>query len=129
VRQISTHLDRHTHLEEDVFYPAIRRLHTAKVENMVLEAYEEHHVVKTMARELCEADPRDERFSAKLTVLKELVAHHVEEEEQEMFKLAKKLGRDELEALGEELAVQADDGDEEGARASVRAAKTRRRVA
>ena len=70
-------------LEEDVFYPALRRLHAAKVENMVLEAYEEHHVVKTMTRELCEADPRDERFSAKLTVLKELVAHHVEEEEQE----------------------------------------------
>jgi hypothetical protein len=53
--------------------------------------------------ELPQVDPADERFHAKMTVLSELVEHHVEEEEEEMFKLAKKLGEDELEALGERM--------------------------
>jgi hypothetical protein len=38
-----------------------------------------------------------------MTVLSELVEHHADEEEKEMFKLAQKLGNDELEALGERM--------------------------
>jgi len=113
VREIVAKLEQHTRIEEEIFYPAVRRLGSSKAEDMILEAYEEHHVVKTMMRELCEADPNDERFAAKLTVLKELVEHHVEEEAQEMFKLAKKLGRDRLDALGEDLATRAADGEEQ----------------
>jgi hemerythrin superfamily protein len=129
VREIATRLDQHTRLEEDIFYPAVRRLGPAKAEDMILEAYEEHHVVKTMVRELCETDPDDERFAAKLTVLKELVAHHVEEEETEMFKLARKMGRAQLDALGDELASRAGEGGERDATPSRQAAKPRRRVA
>jgi hemerythrin-like domain-containing protein len=70
---------------------------------MVLEAYEEHHVVKLLLAELPRVNPEDERFEAKMTVLSELVEHHVEEEEKEMFKLAQKLGREELEELGEQM--------------------------
>ena len=129
IREIVAKLDQHTRLEEEIFYPAVRRLGSDKVEDMILEAYEEHHVVKTMMRELCEADPSDERFAAKVTVLKELVQHHVEEEEEEMFKQARKLGRDELEALGDELARRAGEGDERDATSPRRATKARRRVA
>jgi hemerythrin superfamily protein len=129
VREIVGHLDRHTRCEEEIFYPAVREVGSAKAEDMILEAYEEHHVVKTMMRELCDADSDDERFAAKVTVLKELVQHHVEEEEAEMFKLAKKLGRDQLAALGDELASMA--GEDGGPTSAGRgqAAKTRRRVA
>jgi hypothetical protein len=70
---------------------------------MVMEAYEEHHVVKLVLAELPRVNPEDERFEAKMTVLSELVMHHVEEEEKEMFKLAQKLGRNELESLGEQM--------------------------
>jgi hypothetical protein len=81
----------------------VRGLETRKAEEMVLEAYEEHHVVKLVLAELPRVNPEDERFEAKMTVLSELVEHHAEEEEKEMFKLAQKLGKGELEALGEQM--------------------------
>ena len=108
MNEISAKLTLHTKLEEEIFYPALRDAPTKKAEEMVLEAYEEHHVVKLVLAELPKADPEDERFEAKMTVLKELVEHHVEEEEDEMFKLADKLNDDELEALGDRMAQEAE---------------------
>jgi iron-sulfur cluster repair protein YtfE (RIC family) len=101
--QIATDLEAHMTIEEEMFYPAVRELGTRKAEEMVAEAYEEHHVVKLVLAELPQVDPEDERFEAKMTVLSELVQHHVEEEEDEMFTSAQKLGTDELEDLGERM--------------------------
>lgn len=101
--EIATALEGHTVIEEEMFYPAVRGLETQKAEEMVMEAFEEHHVVKLVLAELPQVDPEDERFEAKMTVLSELVEHHADEEEKEMFKLANKLGKDELEALGEQM--------------------------
>lgn len=101
--EISRSLEGHTLIEEEIFYPAVRGLETAKIEAMILEAYEEHHVVKLVLAELPRVNPEDERFEAKMTVLSELIEHHVEEEEKEMFKSAQKLGEDELQALGEQM--------------------------
>ena len=81
-------LQMHTTIEEEIFYPALREVESKKAEKMVNEAYEEHHVVKLVLAELPKVDPQDERFEAKMTVLSELIEHHVEEEESEMFKLA-----------------------------------------
>ena len=103
MNDIATALEGHTTIEEEMFYPAVRGLETQKAEEMVLEAYEEHHVVKLVLAELPQVDPGDERFEAKMTVLSELVEHHADEEEKEMFKTAQKLGKDELEALGERM--------------------------
>ena len=108
MNEIATALEGHTTIEEEMFYPAVRGLETQKAEEMVLEAYEEHHVVKLVLAELPEVDPEDERFEAKMTVLEELIEHHVEEEEDEMFKLADKIDDDELEALGERMAQEAE---------------------
>jgi len=101
--EIARALEGHTAIEEEIFYPAVREVESQKAEEMVLEAYEEHHVVKLVLAELPQVNPEDERFEAKMTVLSELVEHHVEEEEKEMFKLAQKLGKDELEELGEQM--------------------------
>jgi hemerythrin superfamily protein len=103
VDQIVTKLEMHTKLEEEIFYPAVREVRNKKAEEMILEAYEEHAVVKLVLAKLPEADPEDERFHAKITVLMELVEHHVEEEEKEMFKIAQKLGKEELLAIGEQM--------------------------
>jgi hemerythrin HHE cation binding domain-containing protein len=103
MNEMARSLEGHTLIEEEIFYPAIRGLETRKAEEMVLEAYEEHHVVKLVLAELPRVNPEDERFEAKMTVLSELIQHHVEEEEKEMFKLAQKLGRNELESLGEQM--------------------------
>jgi hypothetical protein len=72
--------------------------------DITLEAYEEHNVVKTLLAELDVLPKDDETWEAKLTVLKENVEHHVEEEEGEMFKKARKvLSTEQIEALGARL--------------------------
>ena len=84
VGRIIEALSVHAALEETVFYPAVR----AEVEaqnDQVLEALEEHHVVKWTLSELEDLDPDDERYAAKVTVLIESVRHHVDEEEHELF--------------------------------------------
>ncbi|HEU5196475.1 MAG TPA: hemerythrin domain-containing protein [Methylomirabilota bacterium] len=103
LNEIAIALEGHTVIEEEMFYPAVRGLETQKAEEMVLEAFEEHHVVKLVLAELPNVDPEEERFEAKMTVLSELVEHHAAEEEKEMFKVAQKLGKDELQALGKQM--------------------------
>jgi hypothetical protein len=105
-------LKLHMKIEEEIFYPAVREL-SEKAEEMIAEAFEEHHVVDLVLAELPGLDPEDERFEAKMTVLQELIEHHVKEEEKEMFKHAQKLGKEELDALGERMAAEAGEGEEE----------------
>src|SRR5687768_16456316 len=94
MEEIVSKLQLHMKIEEEIFYPAVQELETKKAAEMIMEAYEEHGVAKLVMAQLPEVDPEDERFDAKMTVFKELIEHHVEEEENEMFKLAKKLGDD-----------------------------------
>src|SRR5437868_6665121 len=101
--QIEEKLTHHMHIEENVFYPAVREIQTKKTEEMIPEAYEEHHVVKLVLAEFPDLDPEDEQFEAKMTVLDELIQHHVEEEESEMFQAAEKLGDARLKELGAEM--------------------------
>jgi hemerythrin-like domain-containing protein len=57
-----------------------------------------------LLEELATAPKDDEQWTAKFTVLKENIEHHVEEEEGEMFEKARKvLSKDEIEKLGERL--------------------------
>ena len=104
--ELASNLKLHMTIEEEIFYPAVQQLPAKKAEEMTLEAYEEHAVVKLVLAELPGVDPEDERFDAKMTVLSELIEHHVDEEENEMFKTAKKLGTAELNALGDRMAAE-----------------------
>ncbi|MEO7436374.1 MAG: hemerythrin domain-containing protein [Candidatus Binatia bacterium] len=111
--QIEEKLTQHMHIEENVFYPAVRELETKKTEEIVPEAYEEHNVVKMVLAGFPALDPEDERFEAKMTVLDELIQHHVEEEENEMFQAAEKLGDKRLKELGAEMEAMPPAGEEE----------------
>src|SRR5829696_4717724 len=95
-------LDIHAKIEESIFYPAIKQ--AAETREVVLEGFEEHHVVKMLLKEL-EAVPVDtEQWTAKLKVLQENVEHHVEEEEQEMFQKARQvLSEDDINRLGAQM--------------------------
>jgi hypothetical protein len=90
--EIEEKLKLHTFIEEEIFYPAVKELEARvkKAKEMVLEAFEEHHVVDLVLAELPKVDPAADTFEAKMTVLKELVEHHVQEEEHEMFPMAEK---------------------------------------
>ncbi|HYJ46502.1 MAG TPA: hemerythrin domain-containing protein [Pyrinomonadaceae bacterium] len=97
--QLKTELEIHAQIEEQIFYPAIKE--AEETHDITLEAFEEHAVVKQLLSELEELSKDDETWGAKLKVLQENVEHHVEEEEGEMFKSARKvLSREQIEALG-----------------------------
>ena len=103
VTQIIKELQVHTTIEEDVFYPAVRQA-DEKTAELVREGLEEHHVADTLMREIQALDVSDPQLEAKMTVLKENVEHHVEEEESEMFPgLQRSLGAEKLEELGERM--------------------------
>lgn len=97
--QLKTELDIHTRIEETIFYPALKNADETR--DITLEAFEEHKVVKTLLGELESLSKDKEEWTAKFTVLKENIEHHVEEEEGEMFPKARKvLGEDGAETLG-----------------------------
>lgn len=97
--QLKTELDIHAQIEEQMLYPLLKE--AKETHEITLEAVEEHNVVKQLLSELDELSKDDETWGAKLTVLKENVEHHVEEEEEEMFKDARKvLSKEQLEELG-----------------------------
>ena len=100
--RLKNELDVHARIEEEIFYPAIKD--EEETHEITLEAYEEHKVVKQLLAEL-EAEPKNtEEWKAKFTVLKENIEHHVEEEEGEMFKNARKvLSTEESAELGVRL--------------------------
>jgi hemerythrin superfamily protein len=101
VDRIIEELAVHAAVEEQVFYPAVRRA-VESAEDEVLESLEEHHIVKWTLSELGGMDPQDERFDAKVTVLIESVRHHMKEEEGDLFpKVRKTVSAAELKELGE----------------------------
>ena len=103
VPDICAALEQHARIEEEVFYPAVRAEVPDEVAE-VLEATEEHLIVKRLVAELTELSPDDETYEAKATVLAELVRHHVREEEDEMFpEVRSALGRKRLTELAEEM--------------------------
>ena len=93
----------HERIEEEIFYPALKEHPKAK--DIVLEGYEEHHVVDEIMGELEATPVTDETWGAKFTVMKENIEHHIEEEEGDMFKQARQVfDADELQQLGERVA-------------------------
>ena len=104
LQQIRAELIAHERMEEDVFYPALRA-GGEKAKEIVLEGYEEHHVIDVILDELLEVPEEAEHWEAKLKVLKENLEHHIEEEEGEMFTRARQaLGADRLAELGARMA-------------------------
>jgi hemerythrin superfamily protein len=96
---IKGELTIHEVIEEEIFYPELKSHPKAK--EIVLEGYEEHHVVDRLMGELEELPVDDEKWGAKAKVMKENIEHHIEEEEGEMFKKARQVfDADELEDLG-----------------------------
>ena len=103
---IEQELTIHTRIEEEIFYPAFREAARKKDDvKLYYEAVEEHHVVDMVLPEIKGTGAESDQFAAKAKVLKDLVEHHAEEEETEMFPRARKLmAQDELLRLGGEMA-------------------------
>lgn len=106
--KIEQELKVHTHIEEEIFYPAFKAAGNAEHKKIYFEALEEHRAVDDLVLpDLKKTDPTSEKFSGRAKVLKELIEHHADEEEQEMFKAARKaMSREELQELGERMETR-----------------------
>jgi hypothetical protein len=98
-KQALGELKVHAVLEEEIFYPTVRR---GVGQDIMNEADEEHHVAKVLIAELEEMDGRGDHYDAKFAVLAENVRHHIKEEESEMLPKAKSLDID-FAKLGQEM--------------------------
>ena len=85
-KKLKDELIPHMRAEEQAFYPALEQYEEAR--EVALEALEEHHVAEGVLNELSGMDMTDERWGAKLKVFQELIEHHIEEEESEVFDAA-----------------------------------------
>ncbi len=109
-RRAILELKIHTAIEEEIFYPAVRKalkkaIGKAETTELMDEADEEHHVAKLLIAELETMQASDDHWAGKFTVLSENILHHVKEEETEMFAKVRKLDLD-LEALGAEMMAR-----------------------
>ena len=87
--EISMKLTLHEEMEETHFYPELKREERAK--EIILEAYQEHHVMDVLIEEISALTPEAEEFHPKVTVLQENTEHHIEEEEGELFPKVRKI--------------------------------------
>ena len=103
--QICDELEAHTELEEKYFYPFAKEQLNRGEDKLVVEALQEHNVVKRLIKEIRRRYPEHEEFEAKMAVLIENVRHHIREEEETLFPaLMKKLAhKEDLDLLGEEM--------------------------
>lgn len=99
-------LAAHSEIEERIFYPSVL---ADKTEEELREAVEEHLAIKRLIADLLAMKPDDEQFDSKIQVMRELVDHHVEEEENKLFSMVETLGPDTLRSLGEMMITAYDE--------------------
>jgi hemerythrin superfamily protein len=103
--KICTALTVHATIEEEIYYPAF--LEATDEEDLHHEAAVEHAVAKRLIEDVEASGPDDDYFDAKVTVLSEMIKHHVKEEEQPDGLFAKSRQSEmDLDTLGEQLAAR-----------------------
>lgn len=109
LEKIRMELEVHTRIEEEIFYPAFREAgKKSDDEKLYFEAVEEHRAAGDLVLpDLLDTDVSSDAFGGRAKVLKELIEHHADEEEKEMFPRARKLlFNEQLEELGEKMAAR-----------------------
>lgn len=87
--QINYEMQLHMHAEEEYLYPVLEN--EEKTRDLILEAYEEHTVARDLMGKIDKSTQDEEKWLAKIKVLCDVFEHHVEEEEKDLFKLAKSI--------------------------------------
>jgi hemerythrin superfamily protein len=101
--QIKADLIMHEQMEETYLYPPLKE--EDRTEDLVLEAYEEHHLADLLIEEISRLRPSDEQWQPKIKVLQENIEHHIEEEEGQLFPKVRKLwDMDKRKRVGEQMA-------------------------
>ncbi|HEX4340483.1 MAG TPA: hemerythrin domain-containing protein [Polyangiaceae bacterium] len=124
--ELARDLASHMKIEQDIFYPTIRKVD----QDLVLESFEEHSLAEVALKRLLATSPDDPTFIPKVTTLKELIHHHVEEEEHDLFpKVEKKLGKEKNDELGAQMKTLFDETVEQSVASLLKGTKTTADVA
>lgn len=103
LQELKKELQEHEEIEESYVYPVLEG--KKLTHELAMEAYEEHHTVDVLLDELESVEFNDERWKAKLMVLKENLFHHIKEEEENLFVKAEKvLSEEELNTIQDNVA-------------------------
>jgi hemerythrin-like domain-containing protein len=107
-REIMSMLIAHSEAEQNVLYKKMQKSEDEKARSFVFEGINEHQIVEQQLKQMARArNKASEQWTAQLTVLKELVNHHVKEEESTGFSCARsEFDREELEKFGEQFRRQ-----------------------
>ena len=103
MEELADNLCAHAVIEEQLFYPTVKRSVDEDGVDLVLESFEEHALMKVALQRALATGIDEEPFKARVMTLKELVLNHVEEEEEELFPDVEKTINDETLSA---LAVQ-----------------------
>ena len=103
--EMATSLLAHAHAEDKVFYSALKKEGGDEGQELALEGEEEHKLVEQLVETLRKARRVDSHsWQARCKVLKDLVEHHVEEEESEFFdKAEEEFDKEQLEQMGQKF--------------------------
>jgi hemerythrin superfamily protein len=116
LEELADSLAAHMAIEHEFLYPAAKDVD----DEMVNESFEEHSLAEVALKRLIATDFEDEAFDARVTALKELIEHHVEEEEEQLFpKLEKAIDEDTLSSMGKAMKQRFDEVFEQGFAAAV----------
>jgi iron-sulfur cluster repair protein YtfE (RIC family) len=116
LEELANSLAAHMAIEQDIFYPMIKEVD----EDLVNESFEEHALAELALKRLLLTDPEDESFDARVTALKELIEHHVKEEEEELFpEVEKQIEADQLTEAGKTMKTRFDEVFAQGYEAAV----------
>jgi iron-sulfur cluster repair protein YtfE (RIC family) len=96
IAELATSLRAHMQLEEEVLYPAMERVTGSEV---VQEGTTEHELARKVLQEMLDLAPGQPGFEGALETVKAGVAHHVEDEEGEVFPKLRKQGQDVLSSV------------------------------
>ncbi|HEY1957441.1 MAG TPA: hemerythrin domain-containing protein [Polyangiaceae bacterium] len=101
--EVASELAAHMVVEETIFYPAVMKVKP----DLVMESYEEHAIAQLALKRLLDVDGDGSIFTARAKAVFDLIDHHVEEEEEELFpKVEKAMDDDVLEALGKKMKAR-----------------------
>jgi hemerythrin superfamily protein len=87
--QLRDTLTLHEQMEETYLYPRLKQESAA--DDLILESYQEHHVMDVLIGEISQFSPSDEEWEPKIKVLQENTEHHIKEEEDELFPKVRKI--------------------------------------
>ena len=114
--EVANTVAAHMAIEQEIFYPAARMAD----EDLVIESFEEHAIAELALKRLVATDPTNVTFTARVTVLREILVRHIDAEEQDLFpKVEKGLGAEANARLGKKMKAAFDSAVERGYEAAL----------